>query len=632
VHSRDKTADVMAKHLTECLVDLCGFGLTAERVTELRLYHHKGGFDVRPLVIALHKSLLIVREVVKHSTPQRGMALVIRAAIHLKGNVRQGRVIHDSFKIIIRQISFICAHFIHHEALRRPFDQLLEVRTIASIAVCDFNSRDHVRFHAADKMYLYPILFIYQVRLGIFGVHPLNKAASGKAGRVNGKVSFNRSERQAGLFNEHLQIRREGFHLEIVKDGVIAGQIRDIAFALRVSQIRHEAAGANSRIDLIGHRKDHVLKRQSLAASAILSRRAAALTELIQEIEKQPLFIRLRSVVGGPRGLSVSLASDFDRLGGCGLAVLGNSGLGSFNGDLNGEDVFARPASELVISAGAIRNIGADFILTFARLRGNKPEITGTNYICSLGYLLPFLLAYIHCVLSFLGLHTAEAYNIGCLGRIASAVWLNAKREVDASLLAAKLAAGIRFGRMKDVLASLPVFKTGAFDHSASPPLIQFQRTSLLNARIKNLPIHNSCFGFTISLKSLQYSVNTCQNVFVFLDIEASKFKRNSHVNGREVAIAGFGQQYISYCVRKSNIILSTSFRKQVRVFFCRLCIKEVSDTQDPPLHLSDFKFQVVKLTLQIFVLFHQLRKLLNGRFIAFLVNLSAHRRHYTHV
>jgi hypothetical protein len=37
---------------------------------------------------------------------------------------------------------------------------------------------------------------------------------------------------------------------------------------------------------------------------------------------------------------------------------------------------------------------------------------------------LVYCLAYIHGVFSSLGKHTGEAYNHGCLGRTASAVWL----------------------------------------------------------------------------------------------------------------------------------------------------------------------------------------------------------------
>jgi hypothetical protein len=69
MHRRDKTTDVMTQHLAECFVYLCRAGLASQPVSELRFYHVKGRLYIASLVVTLHESLLIVREVVIHLFP-----------------------------------------------------------------------------------------------------------------------------------------------------------------------------------------------------------------------------------------------------------------------------------------------------------------------------------------------------------------------------------------------------------------------------------------------------------------------------------------------------------------------------------------------------------------------------------
>ena len=80
---------------------------------------------------------------------------------------------------------------------------------------------------------------------------------------------------------------------------------------------------------------------------------------------------------------------------------------------------------------GVIQN---HFSACFGR---NEPETTIAGDLSAGGYLLALLLSEFHSVLSSLGLHTGEAYNLGCLGHIASAVWLNVRGEAPTSPLTA---------------------------------------------------------------------------------------------------------------------------------------------------------------------------------------------------
>src|SRR5207244_12181239 len=83
----------------------------------------------------------------------------------------------------------------------------------------------------------------------------------------------------------------------------------------------------------------------------------------------------------------------------------------------------------------------------------------------------------------FLGKTQPEAYNLGCLGHIASAVWLNVPVGVSAPIGTAKLEAGVGFE------PAYPRLQIVAACHSPSPPLINSQRTSkfLLHILWQNL-------------------------------------------------------------------------------------------------------------------------------------------------
>src|ERR1041385_178995 len=79
-HALNQTTDVVAEYLAKRLVDLRRLCLTPQRIPELRLYHVERAFNIRPLVIVRHETLLIVRVEVKHLLKQvaRSRALAVR--------------------------------------------------------------------------------------------------------------------------------------------------------------------------------------------------------------------------------------------------------------------------------------------------------------------------------------------------------------------------------------------------------------------------------------------------------------------------------------------------------------------------------------------------------------------------
>jgi len=283
MHRLNQTADVMAEHLAECFVNLCRLCPATQSVAELRLYHAERGFNVAALVIILHEPLLIVREVVIHLLPQRAMPLVMSHAVSLERNVRHRRIINYRLEVAARQVSLICAHLVHYEVLCGRLNQWLEAGAISGVTVSNLNCRHHVRFHSAHQMDFYPLPLIYQLGVcSILGVHPLHEPASRKTRTINREVLLYRAKRQAAFLNQHLQVRRAYLILEIVEYGVIAGQLRDITFAVRVFQVSHKAAARDGRIDLEGHCENHIFQRQATLTSAVLCGTSDTLTELVE--------------------------------------------------------------------------------------------------------------------------------------------------------------------------------------------------------------------------------------------------------------------------------------------------------------------------------------------------------------
>ena len=127
----NEAADIVTKNLTKRLVNLRRFSLTAQPVTELRLDHAEGGFDIASFVIALQEKLLVELIVGVHFPPQRALAFPIcllhesvawssslfhvSPTIALERNVRHGVVVRDYLQIRGGEIRLVRADFLHRE-------------------------------------------------------------------------------------------------------------------------------------------------------------------------------------------------------------------------------------------------------------------------------------------------------------------------------------------------------------------------------------------------------------------------------------------------------------------------------------------------------------------------------------
>jgi hypothetical protein len=94
----------VTQNLTKSLIDLSGFGLASQGNSKLRLDHVKRSFDVRPLVVALHKPLRVETVKMKHLPPDSGTSSIRLRPIKghtvaLEGNVRLRVMVYHRLQI-----------------------------------------------------------------------------------------------------------------------------------------------------------------------------------------------------------------------------------------------------------------------------------------------------------------------------------------------------------------------------------------------------------------------------------------------------------------------------------------------------------------------------------------------------
>src|SRR5207245_1921200 len=126
------------------------------------------------------------------------------------------------------------------------------------------------------------------------------------------------------------------------------------------------------------------------------------------------------------------------------------------------------------------------------------------------GYFKAFLLSGFHCD-SPLGKTQPEAYNRGCLGHIASAVWLNVPVGVCAPIGTANLEAGA------GIEPAYCTFQESCLSHLAIPPLKNSQRT-LKNFLLSSIERVGTNLGSAIVQVHLQFLCKIIARLFPAID------------------------------------------------------------------------------------------------------------------
>lgn len=469
----------MRQNFTQRFIDLRRFGLAPQAFTELRLNHRKGTFDVGALVVMGQKFVALVVVEVENARPQ--LAVAVRLAIRLEGDVRDSAMLQSRLEVAVSQVGFVGRDFLHRKAiLRSLIYEWFEIVVIIRVSFTDFNTRHDVGFDAAHEMHLDPLMLFHLS--AILGIKPAQEVSGSETRTIHRKVGFDALERQAGLSNELFKVWRQRLTFEITRDAVVVRQFGDKAARVRFSQVSSKAATGERCVGFEDHAKQHISNGQAWTPEPV-DRCFDSRAEFIEQGLKLAFLMRLRGVVSTPL-LPICLALDLDRFGNGSLAVFDYGGLRAlylFKGELNGVKMFASGASKLIIAASTMRLFGVrvNGVLLVAVLGRNEPQAILFGEFGLVGNLKPSLFSSIHRVISFLGKHTAEAYNSFCVGHTASAVWLKAVTEVSASVTVAKLVESVRFELTDGVVAPSLVSKASGLNRSPSPPLTSSFLTSL---------------------------------------------------------------------------------------------------------------------------------------------------------
>jgi hypothetical protein len=149
------------------------------------------GFDIRAFVVVRHKLVCVVAVQMVHLLPDSRGSSSLRSpfrTIRLERNVRLRVIVYYRLQIRTRYVAFVCAYFLHSEILGSGFNQARELRAITLKPFRHFNCCDDVRFDSAHDVALDELSSLNQVGVCVLRMHPLNKARSRKARRINGEV------------------------------------------------------------------------------------------------------------------------------------------------------------------------------------------------------------------------------------------------------------------------------------------------------------------------------------------------------------------------------------------------------------------------------------------------------------
>lgn len=475
----------MAEYLTKHFVDLRSPGLTFQTAAELCLDHAESGFDIRAFMIAVHKRFTIKAIIVIHLFEH---ACARSLSIHFERDVRRPAELCNQIMVVYARICFICRYFIDLEILGRLFNQRRKLRRIAHPAISDLYRRNNISFHACHKVAFNPLMLRHL--FAVLHVKPSDIVASAKSRRINREVCFDCAEWKAGSCDESLQDRRECLHLKIVVNAVEVTGFGDVTLCCGLFQVAPESSTRHARIDLEDRAENYIAQRQWLSALLMMLHRQAQ-TEVTKQILKQGFLVSLCLVVGFPILRITDALSDFQALGygrGSNVAIgcMSNPTL-ALNREFNSKQMLAFDTSQLMVWTITKLFIQIDRILSVTRLTGYTPFTISLGDVKSSCYFKSSLLSRVHRVFSFLGKHTAEAYNLGCLGHIASAVWLKAPVGVDAPTgVFTRLGGG--WIRTSESTGCHPV----AVSHFSTPPqsflfiLFTFRHTFLSYKQINN--------------------------------------------------------------------------------------------------------------------------------------------------
>lgn len=209
----------------------------------------------------------------------------------------------------------------------------------------------------------------------------------------------------------------------------------DIALRYSLFQVAAKSSTRHARIDFESRAENDVANQQWLS-TFLVSLLWQIQTQVAEQALKQSLLVRLRFVVGFPILWIANTLRNFKAFGDCRSCNVAISGVSNstlaLNHEFDSKHMLAFDSVSFMIRAGAILLVKIYDVLSVTRLAGYNPFTISLRDVKSRCNLKSSLFSAIHRVFSFLGKHTDKAYNFGCLGHIASAVWLKTPAGVSA--------------------------------------------------------------------------------------------------------------------------------------------------------------------------------------------------------
>jgi hypothetical protein len=428
VDALDKDADVMTQNLAKDFVDLSDGGFCPNRTPKLSLYHREGGFDIRPLVIVLHKGFLVEVVEVPHSLPETIVCPVpLRSlAVVLEGYIGHSVDSHHSVKVLFAGIRLVSRNFPDVEGLGSCVQKRSELRGISRLGWGDFGTGYHMGFDSTYQMGFYPLDLA--PHFAPLVVKPSGVSRTSEPRGINGKVSLDCPQRAGGLLDKGLQ---DGCQFGLFKVAGIAGEGRELAnqfLCLSFPNGSHEASARHSGVDFVGNAENHISQRESGSAESLL-RLGYAIAQVPKQHHKAFLFVHLGCIIGCP----FLRAGHFDGFGIGGSAVW--LGL-PLDYELHCVNMLAGQVAGLEVGAGAERLAVVEVydVSPVARLGRHFPAQLILFYLACVGYNQPSFLSCVHFNHPYLSLLCAY-YSI--LSMVLSIVFMSIynKLPIDNGIL-----------------------------------------------------------------------------------------------------------------------------------------------------------------------------------------------------
>src|SRR6185437_2135327 len=142
--------------------------------------------------------------------------------------------------------------------------------------------------------------FMLRSLLAVLNVKPSGKAGRSESRRINGKINFDRFQRQTGLCNECSENWSQCRVFKVIEDRVVMRNARGESLRVGIAQITHEPSSGNRRIDLERRAEYCVRQWQTRPTAPLRLRLSNPAAKIEQQGLKLVFLLSLSSIVSRP--------------------------------------------------------------------------------------------------------------------------------------------------------------------------------------------------------------------------------------------------------------------------------------------------------------------------------------------